>query len=97
MWTRRRSENQHLVTPEAVDFLDKLLRYDHMQRVTAREAMMHAYFGVCPGGDYVSEPIRMADASFTSSEVAGGSNSSGGVVTPLTLQQPTTTLGQPIA
>ena len=33
------------MTPEAVDFLDKLLRYDHMQRVTAREAMMHAYFG----------------------------------------------------
>ena len=23
------SENQHLVSPEALDFLDKLLRYDH--------------------------------------------------------------------
>ncbi|KAG0431871.1 hypothetical protein HPB47_021401 [Ixodes persulcatus] len=38
------SENQHLVTPEALDFLDKLLRYDHQDRLTAREAMEHPYF-----------------------------------------------------
>lgn len=38
------SENQHLVTPEALDFLDNLLRYDHAERLTAREAMSHAYF-----------------------------------------------------
>ena len=25
-------ENKHLVTPEAVDLLDKLLRYDHVVR-----------------------------------------------------------------
>jgi hypothetical protein len=25
-------DNQHLVSPEAMDFLDKLLRYDHMVR-----------------------------------------------------------------
>lgn len=37
-------ENQHLVKPEAVDFLDKLLRYDHAERLTAKEAMDHAYF-----------------------------------------------------
>lgn len=37
-------ENQHLVSPEALDFLDKLLRYDHYERLTAREAMEHAYF-----------------------------------------------------
>lgn len=37
-------ENQHLVTPEALDFLDKLLRYDHKQRLTAKEAMDHRYF-----------------------------------------------------
>lgn len=39
------SENQHLVSPEALDFLDKLLRYDHQERLTAREAMDHPYFG----------------------------------------------------
>uniref|UniRef100_A0A8C5WGW7 non-specific serine/threonine protein kinase n=1 Tax=Leptobrachium leishanense TaxID=445787 RepID=A0A8C5WGW7_9ANUR len=38
------SENQHLVSPEALDFLDKLLRYDHQTRLTAREAMDHQYF-----------------------------------------------------
>uniref|UniRef100_A0A0K0DCJ8 non-specific serine/threonine protein kinase n=1 Tax=Angiostrongylus cantonensis TaxID=6313 RepID=A0A0K0DCJ8_ANGCA len=38
------AENQHLVTPEAIDFLDKLLRYDHQERLTAREAMAHPYF-----------------------------------------------------
>lgn len=38
------SENQHLVSPEALDFLDKLLRYDHYERLTAREAMDHPYF-----------------------------------------------------
>ncbi|GER28876.1 casein kinase alpha 1 [Striga asiatica] len=37
-------ENQHLVSPEAIDFLDKLLRYDHEERLTAREAMAHPYF-----------------------------------------------------
>ena len=32
-WTKFvSSENQHLVTPEALDFLDKLLRYDHQVR-----------------------------------------------------------------
>uniref|UniRef100_A0A3P8Z2H9 non-specific serine/threonine protein kinase n=1 Tax=Esox lucius TaxID=8010 RepID=A0A3P8Z2H9_ESOLU len=38
------SENQHLVSTEALDFLDKLLRYDHHARLTAREAMDHPYF-----------------------------------------------------
>ncbi|CAG6016196.1 unnamed protein product [Menidia menidia] len=48
--TRRRweqfvqAENQHLVSPEALDLLDQLLRYDHQQRLTANEAMRHAYF-----------------------------------------------------
>jgi len=38
------AENQHLVTAEALDFLDKLLRYDHAERLTAKEAMDHPYF-----------------------------------------------------
>lgn len=37
-------ENQHLVSDEAMDFLDKLLRYDHQERLTAQEAMAHPYF-----------------------------------------------------
>ncbi|XP_055986208.1 casein kinase II subunit alpha-like [Sorex fumeus] len=36
--------NQHLVNPEALNLLDRLLRYDHQSRLTAREAMEHPYF-----------------------------------------------------
>ncbi|KAL5187454.1 Casein kinase II subunit alpha-4, chloroplastic [Glycine soja] len=32
-------ENHHMAVPEAVDFVDKLLRYDHQERPTAKEAM----------------------------------------------------------
>lgn len=37
------TENSHLVSPEALDFLDRLLRYDHADRLTAKEAMEHPY------------------------------------------------------
>lgn len=37
-------DNQHLVSPEAIDFLDKLLRYDHQERLSPMEAMAHPYF-----------------------------------------------------
>jgi casein kinase II subunit alpha len=37
-------ENQRFVTDESVDFLDHLLRYDHQERLTAKEAMLHPYF-----------------------------------------------------
>ncbi|KAI6170492.1 Casein kinase II subunit alpha [Aphelenchoides bicaudatus] len=45
------ADNQHLVTSEAIDFLDKLLRYDHAERLTAKEAMSHAYFEVLKQND----------------------------------------------
>ncbi|KAL3146334.1 Homeobox protein HD-6 [Trebouxia sp. C0010 RCD-2024] len=38
------AENSHLVTPEGMDFLDKLLKYDHQDRLTAKEAMAHPFF-----------------------------------------------------
>ncbi|CAH6720814.1 casein kinase II subunit alpha [[Candida] jaroonii] len=38
------SSNQHLVSEEFLDLLDKLLRYDHQERLTAKEAMDHPYF-----------------------------------------------------
>lgn len=61
------SENQHLVSPEALDFLDKLLRYDHQSRLTAREAMEHPYFcecqllssELCPWEISVPVPVQM--------------------------------------
>ncbi|KAL6888124.1 hypothetical protein ACP4OV_009150 [Aristida adscensionis] len=33
------ADNQHLVSPEALDFFDKLLRYDHQDMLTSWEAM----------------------------------------------------------
>ncbi|KAK6198470.1 putative casein kinase II subunit alpha [Scheffersomyces amazonensis] len=36
--------NQHLVSNEFIDFIDNLLRYDHQERLTAKEAMAHPYF-----------------------------------------------------
>jgi casein kinase II subunit alpha len=37
-------ENEHLVSAEALDFLEGLLRYDHQERLTCKEAMSHPYF-----------------------------------------------------
>jgi len=37
-------ENAHLCARDAVDLLDRLLRYDPLDRLTAKEAMDHAYF-----------------------------------------------------
>eukprot|EP00161_Ancyromonas_sigmoides_P004215 TRINITY_DN1418_c0_g1_i1.p2 TRINITY_DN1418_c0_g1~~TRINITY_DN1418_c0_g1_i1.p2 ORF type:complete len:337 (-),score=121.52 TRINITY_DN1418_c0_g1_i1:64-1074(-) len=48
-WSRFVTEdNTHLVSPEALSFLEGLLRYDPAERITAREAMAHAFF----------EPVR---------------------------------------
>lgn len=38
------SDNQHLVSEEFLDFIDKVLKFDHQDRLTAKEAMDHPYF-----------------------------------------------------
>jgi casein kinase II subunit alpha len=38
------TENQHLAHADAINFLDRLLRYDHQERFTATEALQHTYF-----------------------------------------------------
>ncbi|KIJ21521.1 hypothetical protein PAXINDRAFT_164999 [Paxillus involutus ATCC 200175] len=67
-WTRFvTSENQRYVSNEAIDFLDKLLRYDHQERLTAREAQAHPYF----------EPVRNSAAAASAdgeSEDSGASS-----------------------
>ncbi|KAI9312577.1 Pkinase-domain-containing protein [Dichotomocladium elegans] len=40
------NDNHRFVSDEAVDFLDHLLRYDHQERLTAKEAMAHPYFAI---------------------------------------------------
>lgn len=55
-WTKFiNMDNRHLAVPEAIDFLDKLLQYDHQERLTAKEAMAHPYFN----------PVRNAESSKT--------------------------------
>lgn len=60
------SENQHLVSTEAIDLLDKLLKYDHHERLTAREAMDHAYF----------HPVVNAEKTATTTQSAATATSS---------------------
>jgi len=59
------SENQHLVSVEALDLLDKLLRYDHQERISAREAMEHPYFH-----PVVKEQARLAGPMGSAAAVA---------------------------
>jgi casein kinase II subunit alpha len=39
-------DNEKYTSNQALDFVDKLLRYDHQERLTAKEAMNHPYFDV---------------------------------------------------
>jgi len=39
-------DNSHLTNPHAIDFVDRLLRYDPEERLTSREAIEHNYFDV---------------------------------------------------
>lgn len=38
------SENQHLVSLDVLDLIDRMLVYDHAQRILPKEAMQHSYF-----------------------------------------------------
>lgn len=60
------SENQHLVSPEAIDLMDKLLKYDHAERLTAKEAMDQPYFMPVVR----QESARVASAAGTSATTA---------------------------
>ncbi|XP_075271527.1 casein kinase II subunit alpha-like isoform X1 [Opisthocomus hoazin] len=96
------SENQHLVSPEALDFLDKLLRYDHQARLTARDAMEHPYFH-----PIAKDPARIgAAAALAPANAPGGSPGvlagvaaptpqPGGVVSPGALGSPLPAAAQP--
>lgn len=39
-------DNQALCPPEALDLLSKMLVYDHAERITPKDAMLHPYFAV---------------------------------------------------
>jgi casein kinase II subunit alpha len=62
------SENAHFISDEALDFLDKLLRYDHQERMTAKEAMDHPYLAPIVAA-------KDAATAETAEEGAGGGES----------------------
>eukprot|EP00825_Cyclidium_porcatum_P052294 TRINITY_DN9867_c0_g1_i3.p1 TRINITY_DN9867_c0_g1~~TRINITY_DN9867_c0_g1_i3.p1 ORF type:complete len:262 (+),score=45.92 TRINITY_DN9867_c0_g1_i3:177-962(+) len=37
-------DNKHLCSEDAIDLLSKMLNYDHIERITPRDAMEHKYF-----------------------------------------------------
>ena len=43
--------NQHLISDEVLDLLDRMMIYDHSKRITPLEAMEHKYFK--PVKDYL--------------------------------------------
>ena len=44
-WTKFiNKENKLLVNDDALDLLDKMLIYDHSERITPKDAMEHPYF-----------------------------------------------------
>ncbi|ORX37702.1 kinase-like domain-containing protein [Kockovaella imperatae] len=45
------TNNQHLISNEAIRFLDKLLRYDHQERLTAKESQDEPYFSSVKAAD----------------------------------------------
>eukprot|EP00512_Aurantiochytrium_limacinum_P002177 CAMPEP_0171495780 /NCGR_PEP_ID=MMETSP0958-20121227/6327_1 /TAXON_ID=87120 /ORGANISM="Aurantiochytrium limacinum, Strain ATCCMYA-1381" /LENGTH=356 /DNA_ID=CAMNT_0012029791 /DNA_START=439 /DNA_END=1509 /DNA_ORIENTATION=- len=71
-------DNQHLVSPEALDFLSKLLRYDHQERLTAKEAMAHPYFAPVSQHEATTSgsPEGAGDAQGTSAASAASSATS---------------------
>tara|TARA_B100001250_G_scaffold406944_1_gene426845 strand:- start:1472 stop:2527 length:1056 start_codon:yes stop_codon:yes gene_type:complete len=41
-------DNYHLTSKNGIDFIEKLLKYDHNERMTAKEAMTHKWFDTIP-------------------------------------------------
>uniref|UniRef100_A0A8D3CDT7 non-specific serine/threonine protein kinase n=1 Tax=Scophthalmus maximus TaxID=52904 RepID=A0A8D3CDT7_SCOMX len=91
------SENQHLVSTEALDFLDKLLRYDHQARLTAREAMDHPYFCKLAVPRLTTLPSLLGITSMSSSQPLANIAGSPVISAPNTLatQVPAATGAQP--
>ena len=47
------NRNKHMISEEALDLLDKMLRYDKNDRIRPKDAMAHPYFD--PVRDFLKE------------------------------------------
>lgn len=59
-------DNQSQASPESLDLLDKLLKYDHRERLTAHEAQAHAYFNSVRLEDISAKGDGLSDSGFCS-------------------------------
>ena len=51
------ADNRANAGHEVLDLLDRLLRYDHCERLTAAEALSHTYFSACLAAVRVGAPL----------------------------------------
>jgi casein kinase II subunit alpha len=66
-WSRfETADNRQTVSLEAVDLLDKLLKYDHRQRLTAKEAQAHTFFNSVRLEATTNPGDRLSDSGFCS-------------------------------
>ncbi|KAF9464996.1 kinase-like domain-containing protein [Collybia nuda] len=66
-WTRFiTADIQHLANADALDLLDKLLRYDHRERLTARETQAHVYFNSVRLEAISTKGESISDSGFSS-------------------------------
>ena len=50
------------MTAEAIDLVDRMLRFDPVERITARDALQHPYFGDTQAAHLERDELRaMAD------------------------------------
>ncbi|KAH7445691.1 hypothetical protein KP509_01G020600 [Ceratopteris richardii] len=61
------SANEHLFNPMVEDLLEGLLRYDHQERLTASEAMMHPYFDPVRKSEEATFPIQLTGMKLSDS------------------------------
>ena len=55
-------KNQHMISPEALDLLDKMLVYDKNERINCRDGMAHPYFD--PIRDFIKKQDEAKMAAF---------------------------------
>lgn len=71
--------NKHLAVPEAIDLLEKVLKFDHQQRLTCRQAMAHHYFDPVRKeieNEMKKKEAKMADTTPTTTSTPSSSSSS---------------------
>lgn len=94
------SENQANCNQDAFELLDQLLKYDHHERVTAAEALQHAYFNpvrealagaaapaAAPAAVAELAPVAAVAAGTSSSQARAGTSGSSGSPGGMVLRQ----------